>query len=413
LSVVADRDCRSAAAHRRDRPVTRVVLLSKALVVGTYQRKAELIAAEPDIELAVAVPPLWRDGDLVRRLERSHTTGYRLIETPIARPGDFHLHFYPRLGRVLDAERPDLAHIDEEPYNLATFLALAAARRRGMRTVFFTWQNLARRYPPPFRWFERYAYRRSDGAIAGSRTAEAVLRAKGYRGPVWVIPQFGVDPDQFRPPEDLSHPVSPDSRADPAPHSEPDARPSPSRPLRVGYAGRLVPAKGVDLLVGALAGLPPAAPWTLRIVGQGPEQPRLVDLVTAFGLTERVTFTPWLPSADLPAFYRGLDVLVLPSRSTRAWIEQFGRVLIEAMACGVVCVGADSGEIPHVIGDAGLVFPEGDAAALRAALARLAGDAGLRASLARSSRERVLECFTMARVAAETAAVYRALAAPA
>ncbi len=377
-----------------------ILLLSKALVVGAYQRKAELIAAEPDIDLTVAVPPLWRDGDLVRRLERLHIRGYRLVETPIVRPGDFHLHFYPRFGRLLGELRPALVHIDEEAYNLATFLALRAARRHGARTVFFTWQNLHRRYPPPFAQLERHVHRHVDGAIAGSHSAAEVLRAKGYAGPLWVIPQFGVDPDVYRPVE-VDDTGMNNAAAD--------------RPFRVGFAGRLVAAKGADLVIRALArraeidGRLGELDWRLDIVGEGPEQPRLDALARSLGVREHVVFTPWLGSAAMPDFYRRLDALVLPSRGTPAWIEQFGRVLIEAMACGVPCVGSDSGEISHVLGKAGLVFPEDDAEALGAALARLAASPALRAELAAAGRARVLERFTMAGVAAETAVVYRAV----
>jgi glycosyltransferase involved in cell wall biosynthesis len=100
-------------------------------------------------------------------------------------------------------------------------------------------------------------------------------------------------------------------------------------------------------------------------------------------------------------------VLALPSLTTTSWKEQFGRVLQEAMACGIPVVGSDSGEIPHVIGDAGLVTPEGDAAALRDALRRLMDDAHLRHDLGHRGRARVLERFTHARVAAATVEVYR------
>ena len=388
----------------------KVVMLSKAMVVGSYQRKAELMAelAGAELELVVAVPPLWRDGSLERRLERRHERGYRLVETAIRRPGDFHLHRYPDLAALLQREAPDLVHVDEEPYNLATWLALRAARRRGARSLFFSWQNLSRRYPPPFRWFERAAYRWVDGAIAGSETAARVLREKGYAGRLWVIPQFGVDEDRF-------HPPAPDARW-------PAER---SAPLVIGYAGRLVEAKGVDLLLKALArwdgalrrsgpeaeaaGTPDAGAWRLELVGQGEARASLEAQAHALGIEARIVWRPWLPSAEMPAFYQGLDLLVLPSRSTPSWIEQFGRVLIEAMACGTVCVGSDSGEIPHVLGNAGLTFAEGDAAALAALLERLAADPVLGARLAAAGRARVLERFTMRRVAEATLSVYREL----
>jgi glycosyltransferase involved in cell wall biosynthesis len=113
----------------------------------------------------------------------------------------------------------------------------------------------------------------------------------------------------------------------------------------------------------------------------------------------------------MPEFYHRLDALVLPSRSRPNWMEQFGRVLIEAMACGVPVVGADSGEIPHVIDGAGLTFPEGDVGALRARLEQLMSQPHLRADLIRRGRARVLDQYTQARVAAETVTVYREMMA--
>jgi glycosyltransferase involved in cell wall biosynthesis len=110
----------------------------------------------------------------------------------------------------------------------------------------------------------------------------------------------------------------------------------------------------------------------------------------------------------MPAFLQTLDLLVLPSRSRPNWQEQFGRILVEAMACGVPVVGSDSGEIPHVIGDAGVVFPEDNVAALTAALRRLQSDADERTALARRGRQRVLAHYTQEQIAAQTADAYRA-----
>jgi glycosyltransferase involved in cell wall biosynthesis len=196
-----------------------------------------------------------------------------------------------------------------------------------------------------------------------------------------------------------------------AAHFRPQARPAAAatQPFTVGYAGGLVPEKGVDLLIAACAGLP--GDWRLLLAGEGEAQASLAAQAQALGMGERVVFTGRHASDAMPAFYNQLDVLALPSRTLPNWKEQFGRVLIEAMACEAPVVGSDSGEIPQVIGEAGLVFPEGDGTALGAALARLAGDSGLRQRLGAAGRARVLEHYTMGSVAERTVALYRDLSA--
>ena len=359
-------------------------MLSKACIVGTYQRKLEEMAlATPDMELTVAVPDSWRDERGTTRLERVHTHGYRLEVLPLAFNGQFHLHFYPTLGRLLHSVKPDIVHIDEEPYNLATYHAQRSAQRADAKTLWFSWQNLQRRYPPPFSWMERYNLHHAAYALTGSQTAAQVWRDKGYTGPLAVIPQFGVDPELFTPPE----------------------TPRLMQPVHIGYAGRLVPEKGVDVLLAALAGLD--GEWRATLVGSGPEEDALRALAESHHLTDRIAFRPWLPSTEMPAFYQQSDIVVLPSRTRPNWTEQFGRTLVEAMACGAVVVGARSGEIPHVIGDGGLTFPEGDADALRDILCTLIHDAVLRAEWGARGRERVLAHFTQRQIALETVQVYR------
>ena len=362
----------------------RVLMVSKACLVGAYQRKLEEIARHQDVELTVAVPPSWRDerGELL--LERAYTTGYDLVVEPIRFNGHFHAHYYPGLGRLISRIRPDLVHIDEEPYNFATAHATWWSLRSGSRTLFFSWQNLNRRYPVPFRWFERYVLGRADYGLVGNQAAYEVWRDKGYTGPMSVIPQFGVDPEIFRPAEQAL-----DS----------------GRGFTIGYVGRFVPEKGVDLLIKTVASLPGA--WRLNLAGSGPDQDELKRLVRELGIEERVSFDGQIPSTHMPTYFQQLDVLVLPSRTQPNWMEQFGRVLVEGMACGIAVIGSSSGEIPSVIGDAGLIFQENDVADLRQQLLRLQQRPDLRRELGVRGRERVLERFTQAQIAAQTVAVYR------
>lgn len=358
----------------------RALVVSKAFVSATYRQKLDELAGL-GVEVVAVSPAAWREGGTTQPLEPEGTHQYDLRVLPLRFNGHFHLHWYGGLARLISTTRPDIVHLDEEPYNLATFLGMLAARRAGVATLFFTWQNLDRRYPPPFRDMERACYRWAGAAIAGNADAADVLRAKGYRGPVAVIPQFGVDPARFAPGE------------------------RKESPFTVGYFNRLVPGKAPLEAVAAFSALPPSS--RLLVVGDGPLRGAVEREVERLGLGKRVTLRPRAASSAVPELMRGLDALILPSRTMPGWKEQFGRVLIEAMACGVPVIGSDSGEIPNVIGDAGLIVPEGDVTALGAALERVLGDTALRRDLGARGRERVLQRFTHRRVAEATVEAYR------
>lgn len=364
----------------------RVLMLSKACIVGQYQTKLTTLAAKPNLELTVVVPPSWRDERGAILLERKHTTGYNLIETPIRFNGHFHLHYYPDLPQILERSNPHILHIDEEPYNFATFHATRAVRRikPDAHILFFSWQNLLRKYPPPFAWMEKYVYAQSQAAIAGSLEAANILRRKGFKKNLSVIPQFGV-PDSFSP--------------------LPQVR--PSTPIIIGYAGRLVHEKGIQVLLHALALV--QGDWQLQILGSGPLKESLSQLTHQLNIAPRVHFTPWISSGEMPQFYNSLDLLVVPSLTQPNWKEQFGRVIMEAMACGVPVIGSDSGEIPHVLGDAGVIVPEGNIPALARALGALIQDTQRRRDLATLGRARALATFSQQRVVDDTYNLYTQL----
>jgi glycosyltransferase involved in cell wall biosynthesis len=366
----------------------KVVIVSKALIAGAAQKKLEELARLPDIDLVAVVPPGWREPKVGwQPLERRFTAGYRLETLPLALNGRHHTHFYRGLGALLARERPDVLHMDEESFNLATFLGFRAGVALGARCCFYNYANVARSYPPPFGWFERYALRHAAHALIANHEAGAIVRDHGYQGPITLLPQTGVDPELFAPP----------------------ATPSGARPFTVGFVGRLLEQKGLTDLLEAISGLPGAR---LLLVGDGALRPRIELRAASPDLSGRVELQRAVPTTEVPAMLHRMDVMVLPSRTTPSWKEQFGRVLIEAMSCAVPVVGSSSGEIPTVLGDAGLIFPEGDVAALRVALRRIMLDATLRAELGARGRQRVLAHYTQAALARSYAEVYRSMLAP-
>ncbi len=247
----------------------------------------------------------------------------------------------------------DVLDLHEEPFALATaqLLVMRALRARHTPYVLYSAQNLDKRYPLPFRILQRWALRHAAGVSVCNQAASDLLVRRGFPGVPQVIP-LGIDPAVFFP--------DPDRTA-----------PSAGAPLVVGYAGQLAPHKGVDVLLDAVAARPTLS---LRLAGAGPEQSRLRARADGLGVGDRVTFVGSLDAAKLAQFYRGIDVLAVPSLTTTGWVEQFGRVAVEAMACGIPVVASDSGALPDVVGDAGVLVPPGDAASLGAALEALGAD---------------------------------------
>ncbi len=344
------------------------------------------------IDQTVVSPRRWAGKD--SEIKRVKPDGFKLLfhdcrfsGTSSIRLGN-HLHFYPGIDKVIGREKWDLVHLDEEPFNPATYLALRACRKHDVPAVFTEWQNLNKSYPPPFNFFEKYVFANAAGAIPGSKECLDVLRHRGFRGPVAQI-GHGLDPTVFRK-EDASS-----LRRKLAPEGS----------FVVGFMGRIHQEKGLDTLVKALAMIPKNS--VLVFVGRGPYQIELETMIQRLQLQERIRWVPWVHSDEVVEYMNAFDVLTLPSRTRRNWKEQFGRVLIEAMACETCVVGSDSGEIPHTIGDGGLVFHEGNEQELADTLRRLMGDPAECKALGRRGRQRVLEHFTYSKVARHRVEFYR------
>lgn len=363
----------------------RVAIISKTFVAVPAQRQLEWLAAQAAIDLTLITPNRWRtdDGGLMA-FTPVHTAGYQVMPLTLRANGCYHRYQYVGLGRALAAIKPDLIHVDEEPYNPATWQSLWLAQREHVPAIGVSWQNLLRRYPPPYGWMERWSYRHLAAIIAGNADAMEVLRQKGYGGRIDTFSLHGIDPSLWLP------------RAATPPEA--------GEPFVIGYAGRLVPEKGIDVLLIALRRLP--SRYRVRIIGRGPAVGSLRELASTLGVADRIEWWDHVESAAMPAAIRALDTLVLPSRSRPHWHEQFGRVLVEAMACGVPVVGADSGEIPRVIGEAGIVVMEGDAVALAGAVTQLSTNTGAWISHSLAGRQRVLAHFTQQRIAERIVTVY-------
>lgn len=314
------------------RPLRVLRVAHHGVVSAWRERERELRRRGVDVTLVSA--NRWNEGGKYIELDTERDAFVVGVDTVGSHPNGF--LYDPRpLWRLL-GQQWDLVDLHEEPCAAATaeILALMRLRRVGVPYVLYSAQNIAKRYPPPIRWTERAALRGTAGAYVCNTEAGLILQRKGLRTPASLI-GLGVDLSVFQPRD----------------------RTEPHTALILGYSGRLETYKGVGVLLRAMAQLPDAR---LLIAGEGPERMALTTQADELGIADRVTFLGHLGS-DLPAFYRDLDALVVPSLPTPGWLEQFGRVVVEAMASGVPVVASRSGALPDVVADAGVLVRPGRA----------------------------------------------------
>ncbi|HVF11252.1 MAG TPA: glycosyltransferase [Abditibacteriaceae bacterium] len=356
------------------------------------QPKAQCLGNLPDVELLLLMPDRWRHYGRWRAAEipRQASYQYRIgrVAWPWIGPAQNYLHWYPQLGRILHEFQPDVIDLWEEPWALVSAHACWLRHRLvpHAKIVAETEQNIEKVLPPPFESLRSYILRKADYAVARNSEAVQVLRAKGYDGPAEVVPN-AVDAELFRPldREVCRHKLG-------------------LVGFVAGYVGRLVEEKGLMDMIDALAFCPPDV--NLLFVGDGAFQPQLEQQARAMGKANQVRFLPGRPQAELPEVMNAINVLVLPSRTTPRWKEQFGRVIIEANACGTPVIGSSSGAIPDVIGAAGLVVPERDPAALAGALVELKSDPERSHQMGLEGRRQAEEYYTWKRVAQRMRNIY-------
>ncbi len=299
----------------------------------------------------------------------------------------------PAFVSALARARAD-AMILHEP-NPWALLSFAIARPKVPLAVWFHSEVVRPRlqYALFYHPLARIVYEQARRIVVSSPLlAEHAAALAPYRDRIAVIP-FGIDESRWE--------GTPSVRA----RAEAIRTDAGARPL-ILFAGRMVPYKGVDVLLRALAGTDAAA----VLAGAGPSRAGWIALARELGIAERVRFAGEVPHDELAALYHACDLFVLPS-VTRA--EAFGYVQLEAMACAkpVVSTRVASG-VPWVNrdGETGLTVPPGDPGALRDAIEILAGDAALRNRLGNAGRARVRSEFTMEKMRAAAAALYREVA---
>ncbi|MGD1903707.1 MAG: hormogonium polysaccharide biosynthesis glycosyltransferase HpsO [Geitlerinemataceae cyanobacterium] len=384
----------------------KILVASHTYIVDLNRDKfRELAQLAPDIEVTVVVPERWQPGGVQKKT---------IVSEPLDE-GNFHIVPVPNFSQnqqglltfkwgivsLLRRFKPDIIHVEQGAKGLAYAQLITLNKLLGLKAknTFFTWWNIPYTLKWPVSWLEAYNLGNTHGAIPGNKDGADILRDRGYKGPIEILPQLGVNETLFRPQEQTELRAKYGIAAD---------------EFTIGFIGRFVEEKGLLTLARALEGMADRR-WKCVLLGRGPLREQLETWVADRGWRDRVLFVESVPHDEVYRYINLLDTMVLPSETTYklktlssvGWKEQFGHVLIEAMACKVPLVGSDSGEIPYVIDEAGLTFPEGDADKLRQCLLRYLDDPDFARERAELGYTRAMEKYTNRAIAQQQLDFYR------
>ena len=387
----------------------KILVASHTYIVDlNCEKLRNLVKLEANIEVTVVVPKRWRPGGVQNK---------NIIESQFRQEGNFRvvpisnfsqnnqplLTFGADIISLLKDFSPDIIQVEQGAKSLgyAQFITLNRLLGLKSKNVFFTWWNLPYTNKFPITWLETYNLNNTDGLISGNQDGVDILREHGYQGKAKVMPQLGVDELLF------------------SPSSQPELAQElgiKSDQFIIGFVGRFVEEKGILTLIKAVSYLN-NLPWKLLLLGRGTLQETILESAKEAGIEDKIILIESVPHAQVFRYINLMNALVLPSETTYktktltavGWKEQFGHVLIEAMTCKVPVIGSDSGEIPHVIGDSGLIFAEGNAEALRDCLLKLMQNRDLAENLARKGYERGMTKYTNQALAKELLDFYQSL----
>jgi glycosyltransferase involved in cell wall biosynthesis len=356
----------------------RVIIVSRVYADPASRGKLRALAGQ-GVALAAAVPDRWTPLGLQLEQKTSYGDdgGVRTVPIPVSSgaPGDDPSWSSKALRRLFTDFRPELIQIEEEPWSRAAAAAVRAARRLHMPYVLLVRESLPTRHGITA-GFRRGRVLKGARGVAGVNEAAIRLATRRHASLASaLVPQLGVPL-----PSGLERSLNPG--------------------LTIGFLGRLIPEKGLDLLFRACVKV--IGRWSITVVGSGPAQEELEELAERLGIAGRVTWLGALPRQRVDEVWRRFDCVASPSRTTPRWVEVVPRAPLEAMAHGIPVVASDSGALPAAVGGGGIIVPEEDVAALAAALQRLHDDPAERVRLGAMGRQRVMEQFTDDAVARRT-----------
>lgn len=361
-----------------------LVVIDHSFVEESQRKRWRLLAENHPVEVTLLVPRVWRSDWLREEVEYRpdpvHKDQYHVVPLPTTSKRRWMQYFFLSPDLKFRSIDPDLIHVQYSEMALIHHQVILYRKlwAPDAKTTFFTMNALGvsrDKWHQRLRW--RHLKNNADAALGHYPDCRDSLRAAGFDEPIYLQTSYGVDESLFYPDTEDRERVR--------------ERLGLKDRFVVGYVGRLTSDKGVDDLLDALP--LSGADWTLLLVGDGEMREEIRKTVDHQGWNDRVEMTGYVPQENVPHYLRAMDTFVLGSKTREYWIDTFPRTIVQAMACEVPVVGSNSGAIPFQVGDAGLIYTEGDVDALHDRLDRLAGNESLREELGRKGREESLSRF--------------------
>jgi glycosyltransferase involved in cell wall biosynthesis len=354
-----------------------------SLVVEEYRKYLDELALI-GCDVAAIAPGCWYEASRLSKLDKDVITkNYRLYRMNSLLNGHLRYFFYTspvKIYNIINEFKPDIVHIYHEPFTLMGYEMMRIAKlvRPKPKIIMQSFENIRFRQKHLFGMIEKANMQNMDTLISVPLEGVDVWKWKRYSKKIYTCP-IGYDSELFYHRNKLSN-----------------------KRIKICYVGRIVREKGILDLMEAFYNLQGKYEVELHIIGNGGLRNELI----AKFKNENICYHGAISNSKLPEFFSTADILVLPSLTTDTWKEQFGRVLTESMACGVVPIGSTSGEIPNVIGDAGLVFKEGNSLDLQNKIETLLNNNALMSELSNKSAERATKYYSWKKVAEKTRQIY-------
>lgn len=334
----------------------KVLFVWHGAVEKNYRKLFKEIVEQGNVELTVVTSKAWYEAAKPQNFEYTDIDKlYKIYPLKTVFTNHVRAFFYLNLlkiASIVSKSKFDVVYIKEEPYSTACFMIILIVKLLSPKSkiVVESDENIFKKHPLPFGWFERFSLSNVDSiVVVPFNDGKEVYVKKDFKRNIFATSYF-VDDSIFS-----------NASLGEANIYLPEKE---NFKLKLGYVGRVTEEKGIDLILYAMRILKEKGKGdiVLYIVGgvdtNSPYYKELVDIAERLEL--KVFFLGSLRLEDTFAFYKAIDVLILPSRTKSWWKEQFGRVLVESMACGTPCIGSSSGEIPTVIGDNRFIFREDD-----------------------------------------------------